>query len=102
MRALPPSSTRLLRPRQFGPIPTRASASHPGTGRGTDGSRPGGGELADGQSVLAGIVAGYEFMIRLGLAVITPELASVFRPTGLIGPHPPASPAHGHLGWTRS
>lgn len=41
---------------------------------------------ADGRSVLAGVVAGYEFMIRLGLAVITSELAAVFRPTGLIGP----------------
>jgi 2-methylcitrate dehydratase PrpD len=40
----------------------------------------------DGRAALAGIVAGYEFMIRLGLAVVTPELAAVFRPTGLIGP----------------
>lgn len=40
----------------------------------------------DGAAALAGVVAGYEFMIRLGLAVIMPELAATFRPTGLLGP----------------
>ncbi len=39
-----------------------------------------------GAAALAGVVAGYEFMIRLGLAVITPDLAAIFRPTGLLGP----------------
>ena len=39
-----------------------------------------------GAAALGGVIAGYEFMIRLGLAVITPELASIFRPTGLLGP----------------
>lgn len=40
----------------------------------------------DGRTVLEAIVSGYETMCRLGLAVVTPEFASIFRPSGMIGP----------------
>ncbi|MBV7482108.1 MmgE/PrpD family protein [Bordetella sp. BOR01] len=39
-----------------------------------------------GMSLLKGVVAGYEAMCRLGQALISPELAAFFRPTGLTGP----------------
>ena len=39
-----------------------------------------------GNAVIAAIVGGYEVMCRLGLALITPEFAAIFRPTGMIAP----------------
>ncbi|MEU4898856.1 MmgE/PrpD family protein [Streptomyces sp. NPDC044780] len=39
-----------------------------------------------GGRLLSALVVGYEVMCRLGSALITPEVATVFRPTGLIGP----------------
>lgn len=43
-------------------------------------------EGASGSAMLAAVVAGYEVMVRAGLAVVTPELTRTFRPTGLTGP----------------
>lgn len=40
---------------------------------------------ADGSDLLAAMVVGYEVSIRLGLALVSPELARRFRPTGLTG-----------------
>lgn len=39
-----------------------------------------------GAQALAAAVVGYETGARIGRAVITPELARLFRPTGLVGP----------------
>jgi 2-methylcitrate dehydratase PrpD len=39
-----------------------------------------------GSAVLEAVVSGYEVMCRLGLALITPEFAEVFRPTGMVAP----------------
>ena len=39
-----------------------------------------------GAQVLAAAIVGYETGARLGRAVITPPLARLFRPTGLVGP----------------
>ena len=39
----------------------------------------------DASDLLCAIVAGYELSIRLGLAMVTPELSRIFRPTGLTG-----------------
>lgn len=63
-----------------------ASASHPGMVVVPAVLACGEASGISGRAALTGIIAGYEFMIRLGLAVITPELASIFRPTGLLGP----------------
>jgi 2-methylcitrate dehydratase PrpD len=41
---------------------------------------------AGGRMLLESIVAGYQVAGRIGRAVITSEAASLFRPTGLIGP----------------
>ncbi|MGK3203177.1 MmgE/PrpD family protein [Amycolatopsis sp. MEPSY49] len=41
---------------------------------------------ASGGRLLSAAVVGYEVMCRLGSAVITPEVAATFRPTGVIGP----------------
>jgi 2-methylcitrate dehydratase PrpD len=40
----------------------------------------------DGRCFLAAAVAGYEAGARIGRALITAELARLFRPTGLVGP----------------
>lgn len=40
---------------------------------------------ADGDDLIAGAVAGYQVMGRLGQALLTQDLVRVFRPTGLIG-----------------
>jgi len=63
-----------------------ASASHPGMVVIPAVLASGEAAQISGAAAIAGVIAGYEFMIRLGLAVITPQLASVFRPTGLLGP----------------
>jgi len=39
-----------------------------------------------GSAVIEAVVAGYEVMCRLGLALVTPEFATVFRPTGMVAP----------------
>ncbi len=39
-----------------------------------------------GEVGIAAIVAGYETMLRLGNALITPEFAKIFRPTAMIAP----------------
>lgn len=39
-----------------------------------------------GEDFLAGAVVGYEMGGRLGRALVTPEVARLFRPTGLVGP----------------
>ncbi|MBB2498549.1 MmgE/PrpD family protein [Amycolatopsis echigonensis] len=41
---------------------------------------------ASGGRVLSAAVVGYEVMCRLGSAMITPDVAAVFRPTGVLGP----------------
>ena len=41
---------------------------------------------ASGKKLLESIVVGYEVMCRLGNAIITPAVASIFRPTGILGP----------------
>ncbi len=41
---------------------------------------------ASGRVLLEAIVSGYEIMCRLGLALITPEFAAIFRPTGMVAP----------------
>ncbi len=45
-------------------------------------------EQADvpGSRLLSALVVGYEVMCRLGATLITPDVATMFRPTGLIGP----------------
>lgn len=45
-------------------------------------------EQADvaGSRLLSALVVGYEVMCQLGATLITPDVASTFRPTGLIGP----------------
>jgi 2-methylcitrate dehydratase PrpD len=40
----------------------------------------------DGASVIAAVIAGYEVMCRVALALVTPELAAIFRPTALAAP----------------
>ncbi|MBI3708424.1 MAG: MmgE/PrpD family protein [Proteobacteria bacterium] len=40
----------------------------------------------NGASLLEGVVAGYETMCRLARALVTPELAAIFRPTALVAP----------------
>lgn len=40
----------------------------------------------DGADFLAGALAGYEMGGRLGRVLVTPEVARLFRPTGLVGP----------------
>jgi 2-methylcitrate dehydratase PrpD len=42
-------------------------------------------EPAAGRKLLSSAVAGYQVMARLGAALITKDLARMFRPTGLIG-----------------
>ncbi|GJD52165.1 hypothetical protein OPKNFCMD_4927 [Methylobacterium crusticola] len=79
-----------------------ASASHPGMVVIPAVLAAGEAGRVSGAAALAGIVAGYEVMIRLGLAVITPELAAIFRPTGLLGPGPAAAAAARALGLSRS
>lgn len=39
-----------------------------------------------GRAVVEAIVSGYEAMCRLGEALITPEFAAIFRPTGMLAP----------------
>lgn len=39
-----------------------------------------------GRSVIEGVVLGYEIMARLGRVMVTPEIAEIFRPTGITGP----------------
>jgi hypothetical protein len=39
-----------------------------------------------GRRLLSALVVGYEVMCRLGVTLITPDVATMFRPTGLIGP----------------
>ena len=39
-----------------------------------------------GGRLLSALVVGYEVMCRIGAALITPEVATLFRPTGVIGP----------------
>src|SRR2546421_11395240 len=40
---------------------------------------------ASGREMLSAAVAGYQVMARLGAALITKEVARIFRPTGLVG-----------------
>lgn len=40
---------------------------------------------ASGKQVIEALVAGYEVMIRVGLAVVTPDFSATFRPTGWLG-----------------
>lgn len=42
-------------------------------------------ERVSGQALLTAAVVGYEIGGRLGRAIMTPELARLFRPTGLVG-----------------
>ncbi len=79
-----------------------ASASHPGMVVVPAVLAAGEAAGAKGSAILAGVVAGYEFMIRLGLAVITPALAAIFRPTGLLGPGPAALGVAAATGLERS
>jgi len=44
------------------------------------------GRAVSGRELLAAAVAGYEAGARLGSALMTAELARLFRPTGLVGP----------------
>ncbi len=57
-------------------------------------------QRASGATVIESIVSGYETMCRLGLALVTPEFAAVFRPTGMIGPTAGAVAAARVLGLT--
>ena len=41
--------------------------------------------IASGREMLSAAVAGYQVMARLGAALITKEVARIFRPTGLVG-----------------
>lgn len=42
--------------------------------------------VVEGGRLLSALVVGYEVMCRLGSALVTPEVATMFRPTGVIGP----------------
>lgn len=53
-------------------------------------------ENASGARLLTAAIVGYEVGARLGRAIMTAELARLFRPTGLVGA-PAASLALGHL-----
>lgn len=53
-----------------------------------------------GATVIESIVSGYETMCRIGIALVTPEFAAIFRPTGMIAPTAGAVAAARVLGLT--
>lgn len=63
-----------------------ASASHPGTVVIPAALALAEAHHASGATLIEAIVAGYETMCRLGIALITPEFAAIFRPTGMVAP----------------
>ncbi|MBO9355889.1 MmgE/PrpD family protein [Bordetella petrii] len=63
-----------------------ATASHPGTVVVPAALALAEARRRDGSALIEAVVAGYEIMCRLGLALITPEFAAIFRPTGMIAP----------------
>jgi 2-methylcitrate dehydratase PrpD len=62
------------------------SATHPGTAIVPAALAMAEATGRSGSAAIEAVVAGYEVMCRLGRALITPEFASVFRPTGMVAP----------------
>ena len=63
-----------------------ASASHPGTVVIPAALALAEARNASGAMLIEAVVSGYETMCRLGIALVTPEFAAIFRPTGMVAP----------------